>query len=40
MKKKKWFRLDNAALIFPAIMKRRWNNVFRISVSLTYPVDP
>jgi NRPS condensation-like uncharacterized protein len=40
MKKKKWFRLDNAALIFPAIMKRRWNNVFRISVSLTDPVDP
>ncbi len=40
MKKKKWFRLDNAALIFPAIMKRRWNNVFRISVSLEEEVDP
>ncbi len=40
MKKKKWFRLDNAALIFPAIMKRRWNNVFRISVSLSEAVDP
>ncbi|MBP5269799.1 MAG: hypothetical protein ILO42_02445 [Clostridia bacterium] len=40
MKKKKWFRLDNAALIFPAIMKRRWNNVFRISVSLTGETDP
>ncbi len=38
--KKKWFRLDNAALIFPAIMRLRWNNVFRVSSTLTEPVDP
>lgn len=37
--KKKWFRLDNAALIFPAVMRRRWNNVFRLSVTLNEPVD-
>lgn len=38
--KNKWYRLDNAALIFPAIMKRKWNNVFRLSVTLREPVDP
>lgn len=36
----KWMRLDNAATIFPAIMRRDWNNVFRISAQLTEPVDP
>ena len=33
-------RLDNAALIFPAIRKRRWVNVFRLSATLSEPVDP
>ena len=33
-------RLDNAALIFPAIRRRRWVNVFRVSATLTDPVDP
>lgn len=37
---KQWFRLDTAALIFPAIMRRDWCNVFRISVSLKEEVDP
>ena len=37
---KKWMRLDNAALIFPAIRKPRWVNVFRVSATLTEPVDP
>ena len=37
---KKWMRLDNAALIFPAIRKRRWVNVFRVSATLTEAVDP
>ena len=36
----KWMRLDNAALIFPAIRQRRWVNVFRVSTTLTEPVDP
>lgn len=35
-----WFRLDTAALIFPAIMRRNWCNVFRISVTLKEEVDP
>ncbi|MFP4643732.1 MAG: hypothetical protein ACLFM0_05215 [Spirochaetales bacterium] len=34
-----WFRLDNAALIFPAIAGRRHTTVFRISVSLKEMVD-
>ena len=33
-------RLDNAALIFPAIRRRRWVNAFRVSATLTEPVDP
>lgn len=36
----KWFRLDNAALIFPAVMKRGWSNVFRLSCELDAPLDP
>ena len=38
--RKQWYRLDNAALIFPAIIRRNWNNVFRVAVTLTEPVDP
>jgi hypothetical protein len=37
---KNWFRLDTAALIFPAITRRDWCNVFRLSATLTEPVDP
>ena len=37
---KRWFRLDTAALIFPAIVHRDWSNVFRLSATLTEPVDP
>ena len=40
MMKKQWYRLDNAALIFPAVMRRNWNNVFRVSVTLKDKVDP
>jgi NRPS condensation-like uncharacterized protein len=36
----RWMRLDNAALIFPAVRRQRWNNVFRQSITLTDPVDP
>ncbi len=38
--KKQWYRLDNAALIFPAIIRKNWNNVFRVSVTLKETVDP
>ena len=35
-----WLRLDNAALIFPAVRRRDWTNAFRISATLTEPVEP
>ena len=38
--RKQWYRLDNAALIFPAVMRKNWNNVFRVSVTLKDKVDP
>ena len=36
----RWMRLDNAAKIFPAIIRKNWNNVFRVSACLTEAVDP
>lgn len=35
-----WMPLDNAALIFPAIRRKNWNNVFRQSITLREEVDP
>ena len=32
-------RLDNAAKIYPAAKRRNWNNFFRLSATLTEPVD-
>lgn len=37
---RKWYRLDTAALIFPAIARRDWCNAFRVSAILTEAVDP
>ena len=37
---KKWYRLDTAALIFPAVARRDWSNAFRFSATLSEPVDP
>lgn len=40
MKKKlRWVRLDNAAKIYPAALRRNWSNVYRQSVTLTEKVD-
>jgi len=36
---KKWYRLDNAAKLYPAIRSRRWTAVFRVSAKLYEPVD-
>ena len=36
----RWMRLDNAALIFPAISSNRWVNTFRVSADLSEKVDP
>ena len=35
----RWMRLDNAAKIYPAARRRNWSNLFRLSVTLTEPVD-
>lgn len=38
-KKLRWLRLDNAAKIYPASRRKHWSNIYRLSVSLTEPVD-
>ncbi|MBQ9147942.1 MAG: alpha/beta hydrolase [Oscillospiraceae bacterium] len=38
-RKLRWMRLDNAAKIYPASLSRKWSNVFRLSTTLTEPVD-
>ena len=40
MPQKKWFKLDNAAKIYPAAQTRNWAAMFRLSVTLTEPADP
>lgn len=35
-----WLKLDNAAKIYPSSMSRRWNAMFRLSATLTEPIDP
>ena len=37
--KLRWLRLDNAAKIYPAARTQDWSNVFRLSATLTEPVD-
>lgn len=37
--KPQWLRLDNAAKIYPAALRRNWSNVFRVSATLNAPVD-
>lgn len=40
MSKKKWYRLDSAAKIFPAIVSNRMTTVFRLSVTLNEKISP
>jgi len=37
--KLRWLRLDNAAKIYPAARRQNWSSVFRLSATLTEPVD-
>lgn len=37
--KKNWYRLDNSAKIYPAVMSRNWASMFRVSLTLKEPVD-
>lgn len=36
----RWFKLDNAAKIYPPVLTRHWSPMFRLSVDLTEDVDP
>lgn len=36
----RWMRLDNAGTIFPAAKRKRWVNIFRVSVDLKEEIDP
>ena len=38
-KKLHWLRLDNAAKIYPAARRKNWSSVFRLSATLSEPVD-
>lgn len=38
-KRLRWLPLDNAAKIYPAARRQNWSNVFRLSATLTEPVD-
>lgn len=41
MKKvKRWFELDNAAKLYPAISNSHWSSTFRVSAELAEPVEP
>lgn len=35
----RWLPLDNAAKIYPAARRQDWTNIFRLSATLTEPVD-
>lgn len=35
----RWMRLDNVAKIYPAALRRNWSNVFRVSMTLSEPVQ-
>lgn len=37
---KKWYKLDNAALMYPLVARRESASVFRLAVQLTQEVDP
>ncbi|MGI6608507.1 MAG: hypothetical protein ACOX1F_05980 [Erysipelotrichaceae bacterium] len=35
-----WYRLDTAALLFPAVMNKNWSNAFRLEATVNHEVDP
>lgn len=40
LRQRQWYKLDNAAKVFPGQNTSSWSNVFRISATLTETVDP
>lgn len=39
-KGKRWFKLDNAGKLYPAIANAQWSSTFRVSAELNEAVDP
>jgi len=39
-KQKTWFKLDNAAKIFPGQNSSKWSNIFRLSIVLDKKIEP
>ena len=37
---KKWYKLDLSANVYPTLQRKDFSSVFRLSVTLTEPVDP
>lgn len=37
--REQWYKLDNSALLYPAICNEEWNSVFRISAIMKKPVN-
>ena len=40
LRQREWYKLDNAAKVFPGQNSSSWSNVFRLSATLTERVDP
>ncbi len=40
LRQRPWYRLDNAAKVFPGQNSSSWSNVFRLSATLTEKIDP
>ena len=39
-RRKRWFKLDNAAKLYPAVSTAQWSSTFRVSAELEETVDP
>lgn len=40
IERRKWYKLDNAALLYPAVATYKWSSCFRLSAVLHEPIDP
>ena len=40
LRRKRWFKLDNAAKLYPAVSNDHWSSTFRVSADLYELIDP
>ena len=40
LRQRAWYKLDNAAKVFPGQDSSSWSNVFRLSATLTEKINP